>query len=701
MQYERGDGRRQGGLPDPRRAQAEEHRHRHGPRARRVPAAGRRQHVRDRRGLPGHRGRRRSCRGKRYGADHDDDVRMRVVADHVRSRAHAHRRRRDARRTRAAATCCAACCAARSARCACSASRTSRCRRCCRLSKDAMSPSYPELAHELRADHARSRTRRRRRSAARSRRARRSSTRPCSREAKQARPRPCSPGVARVPAARHLRLPDRPHARDGGRAGRGRRRDGVPHAHAGAAGPRARGRAGQARRPGRHRGLPGPAQHAEQRSAKPVAVPRLHATRRARVARRRPARRRRARPGGHRARRRRGRARPARRSTPRPAASSPTTGTIVLDGGATHRGRRRAGARSRACPCTTAGWSTARSRFGESGTATIDIDRRRAIARAHTATHLVHKALHESVGRDRDAGRLARTPRAASGSTSARRRRRRRRSLAEIEARVNERLAGRPRGHRLTSCRSTRRAAAARWRCSARSTATRSASSTIGDGWSLRAVRGHARQAVRRARPRHPAGRVVDRLGRAPRRRARRRRRVRVPGQGARARRPALRACSARVPTSCPSGCPRCSPSSRSPRRSSRRCGRRQLLAQAGTLAAGAADAWGRPASSRTTPARSAATSCARSCSTSASRLGEASPAVVAIGGVSKGRPVVVVATNAAARERGVRAGALVRTASGILGGGGGGKDDLAQGGGTDPAGWPRRSRRSPTAVGG
>ena len=68
------------------------------------------------------------------------------------------------------------------------------------------------------------------------------------------------------------------------------------------------------------------------------------------------------------------------------------------------------------------------------------------------------------------------------------------------------------------------------------------------------------------------------------------------------------------------------------------------------------------------------------------SRLGEASPAVVAIGGVSKGRPVVVVATNAAAREQGVRAGALVRTASGILGGGGGGKDDLAQGGGTDPA---------------
>ena len=48
-------------------------------------------------------------------------------------------------------------------------------------------------------------------------------------------------------------------------------------------------------------------------------------------------------------------------------------------------------------------------------------------------------------------------------------------------------------------------------------------------------------------------------------------------------------------------------------------------------------------------------------------------------------RPVVVVATNAGAREQGIRAGALVRTAAQVLGGGGGGKDDLAQGGGQNP----------------
>jgi alanyl-tRNA synthetase len=67
-------------------------------------------------------------------------------------------------------------------------------------------------------------------------------------------------------------------------------------------------------------------------------------------------------------------------------------------------------------------------------------------------------------------------------------------------------------------------------------------------------------------------------------------------------------------------------------------------------------------------------------------RLGDGAPAVIALTGVAKGRPGVVVATNAAARERGIRAGALVRTAAQVLGGGGGGKDDLAQGGGTDAA---------------
>jgi len=45
---------------------------------------------------------------------------------------------------------------------------------------------------------------------------------------------------------------------------------------------------------------------------------------------------------------------------------------------------------------------------------------------------------------------------------------------------------------------------------------------------------------------------------------------------------------------------------------------------------------------------------------------------------------VVIIATNDAARQWGLRAGELVKVAAQTLGGGGGGKDDVAQGGGTD-----------------
>jgi alanyl-tRNA synthetase len=65
-------------------------------------------------------------------------------------------------------------------------------------------------------------------------------------------------------------------------------------------------------------------------------------------------------------------------------------------------------------------------------------------------------------------------------------------------------------------------------------------------------------------------------------------------------------------------------------------------------------------------------------------RLDAGRPGVVAVIGVAGDRPVLVVAVNEAARARGIKAGALVKTGAGVLGGGGGGKDDLAQGGGTD-----------------
>jgi len=71
-------------------------------------------------------------------------------------------------------------------------------------------------------------------------------------------------------------------------------------------------------------------------------------------------------------------------------------------------------------------------------------------------------------------------------------------------------------------------------------------------------------------------------------------------------------------------------------------------------------------------------------------RLPGERPAVVAVVGVKDGRPAVVVATNEAARERGLSANTLVRAACGELGGSGGGKDDVAQGGGADASGVDR-----------
>ena len=67
-------------------------------------------------------------------------------------------------------------------------------------------------------------------------------------------------------------------------------------------------------------------------------------------------------------------------------------------------------------------------------------------------------------------------------------------------------------------------------------------------------------------------------------------------------------------------------------------------------------------------------------------RLGESEPSVVALAGESDSRAALVVATNAAAREAGIKAGALLRDAAAAMNGRGGGKDDLAQGGGGEPS---------------
>jgi alanyl-tRNA synthetase len=65
-------------------------------------------------------------------------------------------------------------------------------------------------------------------------------------------------------------------------------------------------------------------------------------------------------------------------------------------------------------------------------------------------------------------------------------------------------------------------------------------------------------------------------------------------------------------------------------------------------------------------------------------RMASERPGVAAIIGTAQGKPSVVVAVNDAARAAGISANTLVRPATEVLGGKGGGKDDVAQGGGAD-----------------
>jgi alanyl-tRNA synthetase len=67
-------------------------------------------------------------------------------------------------------------------------------------------------------------------------------------------------------------------------------------------------------------------------------------------------------------------------------------------------------------------------------------------------------------------------------------------------------------------------------------------------------------------------------------------------------------------------------------------------------------------------------------------RLGSR-PGVVALFAPAGDKVSFAVATTSAARDKGIAAGKLVPSFSGAIGGRGGGKPDMAQGGGSNPAG--------------
>ncbi|HET8615971.1 MAG TPA: alanine--tRNA ligase [Actinomycetales bacterium] len=111
---------------------------------------------------------------------------------------------------------------------------------------------------------------------------------------------------------------------------------------------------------------------------------------------------------------------------------------------------------------------------------------------------------------------------------------------------------------------------------------------------------------------------------------------------------------------------------------------REQVLAAAGGLASAARDVYGVAVVTHDAGEGAGADELRGLALDVRGRLPGGRPAVVAVTGSAKGRPVVVVVTNDEARRWGVKAGELVREAAQVLGGGGGGKDDVAQGGGTD-----------------
>ncbi|WP_018657990.1 alanine--tRNA ligase [Actinomadura flavalba] len=108
-----------------------------------------------------------------------------------------------------------------------------------------------------------------------------------------------------------------------------------------------------------------------------------------------------------------------------------------------------------------------------------------------------------------------------------------------------------------------------------------------------------------------------------------------------------------------------------------------QVLAVAGSLADGARDVNGVAFVGHRAPDGTGADDLRKLAVDVRGRLG-GRPAVVMVTGVPKDRPVVVIAVSEGARDRGLKAGRLVGVAAKTLGGGGGGKDDLAQGGGAD-----------------
>ena len=203
-----------------------------------------------------------------------------------------------------------------------------------------------------------------------------------------------------VPAARHLRLPDRPHPRD--------RRGGGPHASTARAFDTlmhgaAHAREGRREVAGSARSPTSACTATSARKGETVFTGYTDLeteSTRARPPRRRPSGADRASPG-----RSPRSSSPRPRCTPSPAARSPTRASSSAPATSSRSSTCRSP--SRASSATPSRSRRARSASGSPRRRVVDAANRRARTQAHSATHLVHAALRDTLGPERAPGRIA------------------------------------------------------------------------------------------------------------------------------------------------------------------------------------------------------------------------------------------------------------------------------------------------------
>jgi alanyl-tRNA synthetase len=318
---------------------------------------------------------------------------------------------------------------------------------------------------------------------------------------------------------------------------------------------------------------------------------------------------------------------------------------------------------------------------GEAAHAEVDVERRRSISRAHTATHMVHKAFREALGETATQAGSENAPGrfrfdfSATGAVP-------QSAMVDVEARVNDLVLADLAVHAELMTQDEAR----------RSGAMALFGEKYGDQVRVISVGDWARELCGGTH----AGRsgqlgVIKLLGESSIGSGVRRVEALVGGDAYRflAREHVLvaqlsEALKAR-PEELPERVNDLVERLRTAEKEIERVRMSQILAAAGELAAQAKDVYGvsfvghRVDGANAGDVRKLALDVR-------GRMPAGRPGVVAIIGSSNGKPAVVVTVNDEARSWGISANELVKVAASALGGSGGGKDDVAQGGGADVA---------------